>query len=259
MRRDTLIIIPAYNEEATIGKLLDQIISAGTLDFADVLVIDDYSGDQTGTIARARGVKTIRNVFNLGYGSAIQLGYKYAVRRHYDYVIQMDADGQHDVCNILKIRNTLLSPCDAEGNPPDIVIGSRFLKDSVSFPLPFIKKLAMGLFSNLLLIFSHVRICDTTSGLQGLNFEAFLYYSKYNNFNARYPDANMLMQMLLRGYRVVEFPAVMHQRETGVSMHTGIAKQITYMLLMTISILTVVMREHKLRRKRRAQGGSLDA
>ena len=48
----------------------------------------------------------ITNVFNLGYGSGLQLGYKYAVRKGYSYVIQMDADGQHDVCNLLEsIRN----------------------------------------------------------------------------------------------------------------------------------------------------------
>lgn len=259
MLKDTLIIIPAYNEEATIGTLLEQLIDTGATSFADVLVIDDCSDDLTGNIARAHGVKTIRNIFNLGYGSAIQLGYKYAVRRHYDYVIQMDADGQHDICNIQAIRSRLLMPCDAEGNLPDIVIGSRFLKNSVSFPLPLVKKLAMRLFSRLLLFFSHTRIYDTTSGLQGLDFKAFLYYSKYNNFNAAYPDANMLMQMLLRGYRVVEIPSVMHLRKAGVSMHTGLAKQITYMLIMTISILTVVMRERRLRRKHRAQGDGLNA
>ena len=71
------------------------------------------------------------NVFNLGYGSGLQLGYKYAVRKDYCYVIQMDADGQHDVCNIPKIYETLQTR-DANGELPDIVLGSRFMEAQIS-------------------------------------------------------------------------------------------------------------------------------
>ena len=68
-----------------------------------------------------------------------------------------------------------------------------------------------------------------------------LFYSKYNNFDDRYPDANMIMQMLLLGYKVTEIPAVMHQRLEGVSMHSGL-KPIIYVFRMLFSILAVLVR-----------------
>ena len=65
------------------------------------------------------------------------------------------------------------------------------------------------------------KITDPTTGLQGLNWKTFLFYSKYNNFDDKYPDANMLMQMLLLGFRVREIPAVMHVRTAGMHTDTG--------------------------------------
>ena len=81
----------------------------------------------------------ITNVFNLGYGSGLQLGYKYAVRKGYSYVIQMDADGQHDVCNLLEIYKELQKE-DENGKLPDIVLGSRFMEGSSGFSVSFAKK-----------------------------------------------------------------------------------------------------------------------
>lgn len=92
--------MPAYNEEKNIGKVLEQLEQAGVCEYADVLVMNDASSDATNWLVKARGYTLVTHVFNLGYGSALQLGYKYAIRRKYHYVIQMDADGQHDVCNI---------------------------------------------------------------------------------------------------------------------------------------------------------------
>lgn len=252
MRKDTLVLIPAYNEEGAIETLLHSIQREGVHEFADVLVVDDCSSDSTGVIVRACGEQTIRNIFNLGYGSAIQLGYKYAVRRQYKYVIQMDADGQHDVCNIRALHQALITPQPSlNGRYPDIVIGSRFFSESVSFPIGRIKRFAIRLFSFIIRVITRKRINDPTSGLQGLSRDAFLYYSQYNHFNARYPDANMVIQMVLLGYRVMEIPAVMHARDTGKSMHSGFWKPIFYMMIMTVSIITVAWRERNLIKARR--------
>ena len=84
---------------------------------------------------------------------------------------------------------------------------------------------------------------DPTTGLQGLSRRAVLYYSKYGNFDSKYPDANMIMNMLLAGCNIVEIPAVMHNREYGKSMHSGL-KPIWYMFHMMLSITGVIMR-HK--------------
>ena len=239
--KEVLIIIPAYNEAANIGKVLDQLEKPEISDIADILVMNDASVDATNWLVKVRGHALVTHVFNLGYGSGLQLGYKYAVRKKYRYVIQMDADGQHDVCNILRIYKELQTE-DENGTLPDIVLGSRFMEGSSGFPVSFAKKIAFVWFRIMLETGTGRRITDPTTGLQGLNWRTFLFYSKYNNFDDKYPDANMLMQMLLLGFRVREIPAVMHVRTAGVSMHSGL-KPVLYMFRMTFSILAVWIRE----------------
>ena len=242
--KEVLILIPAYNEEDTIGPLLDKLENEGITAFADVLVINDASSDQTYWISRKYPVAVVSNVFNLGYGSALQIGYKYAVRRHYRYVIQLDADGQHDISNIKRLYNRLQTP-DKDGECPDIVIGSRFLEGSQSFPISKLKLLAVKFFRRLIHQVSGQTVLDPTSGLQGLSRRAFLYYSLYQNFNFAYPDANMIIQMMMLGYRVEEIPSIMHARESGVSMHSGILRPMIYMMIMPLSMLSIYFRVKK--------------
>lgn len=244
MNKETLIIIPAYNEEATIDRLLNSLSREGIMRYCDVLVVNDYSTDRTISIARSHAVAVVGNIFNLGYGSALQLGYKYAARNQYRYVIQMDADGQHDISNVDNLLAALKTPM-ADGERPDIVIGSRFESGSVTFAMSGLKLAAQKLFSTMIKVFTGVKIKDTTSGLQGLSRRAFCHYALYTNFNCRYPDANMIVQMIMKGYKVIEIPSVMHSREAGESMHSGIIKPILYMFIMTISILTVALRERQ--------------
>ncbi len=236
-----LIIVPAFNEEENMTALFEQLCKEEIQSFADILVINDASRDRTGVIAKSYRVSLVTHVFNLGYGSALQVGYKYAVRHGYEYVIQLDADGQHNISNIAHIYRSLTT-ADARGNAPDIVIGSRFMEGSQSFKISWIKRISINLFSWLIKRTTGKRITDPTSGLQGLNRKAFTYYSIFGNFDYFYPDANMIIQMLLLGFRVEETTAVMHERTAGVSMHTGLLKQITYMLIMPLSILTVTAR-----------------
>lgn len=238
--KELLIIMPAYNEEQNIGKVFDQLEQAGVRAYADILVMNDASSDATNWMAKERGCILVTHVFNLGYGSALQLGYKYAIRRNYRYVIEMDADGQHDVCNIPVLYKKLKEK-DADGRYPDIVLGSRFLKESPSYPTTRKKKIAYALFRWLIRAITGETITDPTTGLQGLNRKAVLYYSKYQHFDDKYPDANMLVQMLLLGFKIKEVPAVMHKRDNGVSMHRGV-RTILYMFRMTFSVLAVTFR-----------------
>lgn len=233
--KDLLIIIPAYNEEKNIEKLLDKLEQPEIRDIADVLIMNDASSDETNWIVKKRGHNIVTHVFNLGYGSALQLGYKFAIRREYRYVIQMDADGQHDVSNVPRIYRELKTK-DENGEYPDIVLGSRFMKDSSEYKAPLAKKVAWGFFRTLIYWATKRKIADPTTGLQGLSWRTVIYYSKYNHFDDQYPDANMIMQMLLLGFRLREIPAVMHPRTDGVSMHSGI-KPFIYMFRMTFSIL----------------------
>ncbi len=239
-KKELLIIIPAYNEAKNIGKVFDQLEEFDIHSIGDVLVIDDASTDSTRRIVREKRYEVVTHIYNLGYGSALQLGYKYAVRQGYTYVIQMDADGQHDVCNIPVIYQALKGE-DGDTKKPDIVLGARFMEGSPDFPVSSFKKAAYVMFRFLIRKMTGRRIADPTTGLQGLSREAFTYYSAYNHFDDKYPDANMLMQMLLLGYEVKEIPAVMHIRESGQSMHSGF-KPAWYMLRMLFSMLAVLFR-----------------
>ncbi len=235
-----LIIIPAYNEEENIGPLLERLHQTQTAAQADILVIDDASTDRTAQIARDMGCAVVTNLYNLGYGSGLQIGYKYAVKHNYDFVIQMDADGQHDACNVDLLYRKLLERDDA-GNRLDIVLGSRFLKDSVTYRVSLPRRIGGRVFRFLILLGAGRRITDPTTGLQGLSRRAFSFYAGFNRFDDQYPDANMLMQMLLLGFRVEEIPAVMHPRTEGVSMHSGL-RPVLYMFRMTFSIIAAWVR-----------------
>ncbi len=113
---------------------------------------------------------------------------------------------------------------------------------SQSFKISFIKKVSLAWFSWLIKVLTKKVIKDPTSGLQGLNRRAFSYYSEYGNFDFYYPDANMIIQMLLLGYNVKETTSIMYERTAGISMHTGLLKQIIYMMIMPLSIWTIVIR-----------------
>lgn len=240
MKKKLLIIIPAYNEEGSIGKFLSQLISSDVINYADILVINDASTDATLSIVKKLHIPVISHPYNLGYGTALQTGYKYGVYNDYQYLIQMDSDGQHDICNIPNIYACLKSH-----KAPDLVIGSRFLKESQSFPISLKKRLAIHFFRKAVKLASKQEISDPTSGLQGLTRSVFEYYAQVGNFDNNYPDANMLVQMALLGYQIQEIPATMHPREAGKSMHFGIIEPILYMCIMFFSTCNVFIRSKK--------------
>lgn len=239
--KKVLIIMPAYNEGKNLPSLLEKLSDGSIKEIGDVLVINDASEDDTRDIVLSYGFTKVTNIFNLGYGSSLQIGYKYAIRYGYEYVIQLDSDGQHDVVNILRIYEALLAEENVD-HKPDIVIGSRFLKGSQAYKISWIKKISIKWFSFLIKSTTGEKITDPTSGLQGLRRSAFLYYSQYNNFDYNYPDANMVIQMLLLGFKVTEVPSIMKERTEGESMHSGIIKPMLYMTIMPISIWNTVIR-----------------
>jgi glycosyltransferase involved in cell wall biosynthesis len=121
-RQKTLVVVPALNEAARIGAVLDRLRDA--VPSVDALVIDDGSRDATARTARLHGARVVSHVFNLGYGAALQTGYKVAVRDGYDLVVQMDADGQHDPRDVPRLLEPLVA------GRADVTIGSRFVAPS---------------------------------------------------------------------------------------------------------------------------------
>ena len=237
-KKELLIIIPSYNEGNNIRRLLMQLEELDMKDRADILIVNDASTDSTNWIVKEMHYPMLSQLYNMGYGCALQTGYKYAVRRGYQYVIQMDGDGQHDVCNIPVIYRKLKEQ-DADGRCPDIVLGARFMEGSSDFPVSLPKRIVYSIFRFLIRMTTGRRVADPTTGLQGLSRKAFLYYSKYDHFDDKYPDANMIILMMLIKFRVVEVPAVMHTRVEGKSMHSGL-KPFWYMLRVLFSVCVVL-------------------
>ena len=226
-----LFVIPAYNEEENIEKVLNEIKK--DVNYADILVINDCSTDKTEEIVKKNKVKCISNLFNMRYAMAVQTGIKYAYENNYDYVIQFDADGQH----IAKEAEKLYK--HAEKNQCDIVIGSRYLKD-VGYPCPLFRRIGTKMFELIIRIFCHKRIADPLSGFQCLNKDVIKKYAKMGNY-PEFPDANLVIEMLLSGYKIEEVSTKMRLREAGESMHGGIIKPIKYMVKMLYTILFILI------------------
>lgn len=221
MKKDKiLIVIPAYNEAENIANVIKDIKK--DIDYADILVVNDCSSDNTVEIVEKNGVNCVTNVFNMRYAMAVQTGIKYAYQNNYDYVIQMDADGQHIASEALKMYKEL------KKNDVDIVIGSRYLKD-MGYPCPLFRRIGTKMFEWIIKIFTGKRIADPLSGFQCLNKKVIKRYAKMGNY-PEFPDANLVIEMLLNGYKIEEVPVKMRIRENGVSMHSGILKPIKYMI-----------------------------
>lgn len=193
-----LFVIPAYNEADNIEEVLNEIRKDA--DFADILVINDCSKDNTAEIVRKKGVKCIDNVFNMHYAMAVQTGIKYAQKNNYDYVIQFDADGQHIASEAIKLYE------EAKRGNYDIVIGSRYLKD-MGYPCPAFRRMGTKLFEKMIKIFTKKKIADPVSGFQCLNKKVIERYSQMGNY-PEFPDANLVIEMLLLGYDIQDRKSV---------------------------------------------------
>ena len=138
-RKELLVLIPVHNEEKNIGGVLEQMTLHRIQDIADILVVNDASEDSSAQVIRKWPLQMLTNMERLGYGASLQLGYRYAARNGYRYVIQLDGDGQHDVCNIRPIYQRMRER-GADGEYPDLVLASRFMEGSAEFPVIFLKR-----------------------------------------------------------------------------------------------------------------------
>jgi GT2 family glycosyltransferase len=139
----TLVIVPAYNESATLRGVARAIRAEAP--GADILVIDDGSTDDSSGIARREDAVVIRHPFNLGIGGAVQTGFIYALEHGYDFMVQVDGDGQHDPGQI-----GVLFEAMAEQPAVDMVCGSRFLSPERRYPAPISRRTGIHIFAFLL-------------------------------------------------------------------------------------------------------------
>lgn len=227
-----LVVIPAYNEEMNIEKVLKELKKDFTE--ADILVINDCSKDKTKDIVEKNGEMCVTLPFNMGYSRAVQTGIKYANYSGYDYVIQFDADGQH----IAKEAKKLLNKIEETG--ADIVIGSRYLEKD-NYKQRFFRKIGTVIFSKLIKLFCKKEIADPLSGFQCLNKKTIERFSKLGMY-PEYPDANLLIELLYAGFSIEEVSVKMRLRELGESMHGGIIKPIKYMIQICYTIFIIILR-----------------
>ena len=98
-----LVIVPAYNEEEGIEQVILSL--KRYTPYADIVVINDGSTDDTRAVAERAGAAVLHLSCNLGIGGAVQTGYRYAAENGYDYAVQIDGDGQHNPADLNKLLN----------------------------------------------------------------------------------------------------------------------------------------------------------
>ena len=173
-----LVVIPARNEAHTIGGVINKTRSLYP-DY-DIVVVDDASEDDTGTIARSQGALVLRTPIRLGYGGAVQTGFKYAASRDYEVVVLMDADGQHDpacIGDLVKATERF-----------DLVIGSRF-RGELLYKIPAVRLIGMKIFSWIVTNIVGHRITDTSSGFQAMRKDVFSLFAS-GAYPVDFPDAD---------------------------------------------------------------------
>ncbi len=227
-----LIIVPAYNEEEFIGKVLDDAGKSNP--YADILVVNDGSTDATPEIAERMGVMVLNIPFNIGYGGAIQTGFRFATERGYDFAVTLDGDAQHDPSSV----KNLIEAMDREG--ADVVIGSRFLEEQYSMGIA--RRIGVSIFSLMARFYTGTNFTDPTSGFQLLDRKVFSYLSRGDNYPLDYPDVNIIMALHKMRFRLREAPVRMVEKPKGKSMHSGL-RPLVYIARMFLAVLMVLLRK----------------
>ena len=223
--RKILLIIPAYNEEPNIERVVESL----TENFPqyDYVVVNDGSIDGTGRLCMDKGYDVLNLPINLGIGGAVQTGYLYALKYGYDIAVQLDGDGQHDAAYVEELIKPLIK------NEADVVIGSRFLKKE-GFQSSRSRRLGISILSGLLLLCTGKRIMEVTSGFRAVNRRFIEIYSK--DYPTDYPEPEAIITAVMHRGRVTEVPVVMKEREGGTSS-IDFRKSVYYMIKVTLAIL----------------------
>lgn len=228
-----LIIVPVYNEGRAILDLLAEIKEYSP--FADVVIVNDFSTDNTPALLKENQVQFLSLPANLGIGGAVQTGFKYAYARGYDVAIQVDGDGQHDPRQIKLLLETMIS------SGTDVVIGSRYL-EKTGYKTPVFRRIGMILFSLFTGLITGQKITDTTSGFRALNRKAVEFFAE--NYPVDFPDAEAVIMLLKNGFKIKEISVIIRQRALGQST-TGFIKSVYYPFRSLIGIFAIFIRERR--------------
>ncbi len=225
-----IAIVPAFNEERNIGRLLDEL---RVLDpELEVVVISDGSTDRTGEVAAARGAHVVQLPFNVGIGGAVQTGFRYAFEKKYELAVRLDGDGQHDPAQLPAVMAPVLA------GEADIAIGSRFIAEG-GFRSSAARRVGIRVLASVVSVIAHQRLTDTTSGFQALNRRAIALYAA--ELPHDYPEVEGLVIALKHKLRVREVAVTMREREHGRSS-IGTLGSAYYMIKVLLAIFVDLFR-----------------
>lgn len=230
-RAEVLVVVPAFNEAENLPLLLASLRQEAP--FADVLVVNDGSRDQTGEVAEAQaGTRVVNLPCNLGIGGAVQTGFKYAARHGYTIALQVDGDGQHKPKEI----ESLVDPIRQD--LADMVIGSRFLGVR-SFRSSFARRLGIALFAVVNSWLIRQRVTDNTSGFRAYSRKAIEFLAEH--YPTDYPEPETVILLGKNGFRILEIPVEMQERQGGASSITPL-RSVYYMIKVLLAVLVSACR-----------------
>jgi glycosyltransferase involved in cell wall biosynthesis len=212
---DTLVFIPAWNEQENLPAVLDGLRTE--LPDADVLVVDDGSTDRTADIAREHGAEVLSLGINRGLPIGIAAGYAWAQEHGYAYCGRVDADGQHPPHELRKLLTLV------RDDACDVAVGSRFVSGDGYEPYRYRPSPARQLGTALLRRGMGATLgrpfADATSGLYAVNAKALPILAE--PFRTEAPEVEALLRLNRAGLRVEEVPVTMEERASGESKLRG--------------------------------------
>jgi hypothetical protein len=214
-RSDTLVFVPAWNEEGNLPAVLEEL-DAG-LPHADVLVVDDGSIDRTAEIAREQGAEVISFGENRGLPAGIAAGYEYASERGYEFCGRVDADGQHPVAELARLLERVRS------DQCDVAVGSRFASGDgyaeYRYEPSGARRFGTALLRRSMKIALRRPFLDATSGMYAANAKALPILAR--PYTSEAPEVQALLRLQEAGMRVDEVPVDMRPRAGGESKLRG--------------------------------------
>lgn len=226
-----LVIIPAFNEEASIGSVISSV--KRHVPYADIVVVNDGSGDRTAAIAEGHGVSVLSHLYNMGIGATMQTGFKYARAVGSDVAVQVDGDGQHPADQIEHLVDTLVK------NRADLVVGSRFLGGGDYRP-SMARSAGMFLFSKVVSAIIKVKVTDTTSGFRAAGRRCIEFFSL--RYPDDYPEVEALVLLHKKGFSIMEVPVRMSDRAGGKSSITPM-RSVYYMVKVFLAIFVDLLKK----------------
>jgi glycosyltransferase involved in cell wall biosynthesis len=236
---DTLVFIPAWNEEGNLPAVLDELGRA--LPDADVLVVDDGSTDRTADVAREHGAEVLSFGENRGLRAGIAAGYAWALEHEYAYCGRVDADGQHPASELRRLLEFV------RAGETDVAVGSRFVSGPGYEPYRYtpegIRKLGTGLLRRSMRAALGRPFNDATSGLYAASAKALPALSRPYESGA--PEVEAVLRLHDEGLRVAEVPVDMRERAGGESKLKG---KKAFMLVLTV--IGTLLGARRFRRRR---------